>query len=185
MKIFIGILCVFTLCVFVWTLNEEKKVDYEKVVNELTFETAVHLQKEKHLVLIGIGGGMVDTTNHLSMSFQLHHEVGLEEARELAVYATEEFLKAINGSEELRPNLHHYPFTANDVGIWIWLKKPDRRDVPLGEICFIISKGGRVSYSIKKTEEEERLEEISDIYFLEEYYDEALSKVRASQSKED
>ena len=185
MKIFIGILCVFTLCVCVLAVNKEQKVDYEKIANELTFKTAVHLQKENHLVLIGVGGGMVDTTNHLSMSFQLHHEVGLEEARELAVYATEEFLKAINGSEELRPNLHHYPFTANDVGIWIWLKKPDRRDVPLGEICFIISKGGRVSYSIQKTEEEEERENYSNPYFFREPYEEALSKVRASQSKED
>ena len=165
--------------------EEYESPEYVKVAHGITFEAAAKLCTEKRLVLIGIGGGMSDSVKCMSLSFQLHHEVDLEEARELSVYATEEFLKTINTNEEIRPNLHHYPFTANDVEIWIWITKPDRRDVPLGEICFVLSKDGRVSYSMQKSQETKRQENYSKPYFLREPYEEALAKVKADQVGED
>ena len=71
---------------------------YVKLAHEITANTAKKLEEQKKLYLIGTGGGMMHDIQAMHMSFQFFHEVDLEEARELIVYAVREYLSDINNN---------------------------------------------------------------------------------------
>ena len=164
-------------------LGDEERPRHVEMAYKLRSEAAHNISRERNLELIGTGGGMIDTVNCLSLSFQLHHEVEQEEAREVVVYATEELLRVVNSDEKIRPYLCHYPFTASDVEIWLWIKRPDKSDVSEGEIRFILSSDNKVIYKTKNSHQESSQDHSAYIY--REPYDEALAKVRAGQVGED
>ena|SRR3990167_8677558 len=144
----------------------------EKIVNQITEETAKKLKEKKNLILIGTGGQMMHEIEMLAMSFQFFHEVDLEKARELIVYAVREYLSDINNNEEVRPYLHNYPFTAKNVEIRIFFYGPDRRELPPDKIVYISSRNGILRYYIRADD---------DHPIHQETYEEALGKIAFSQ----
>ena len=124
--------------------------DYERIADKITSKFAKKMKAEKGLRCIGTGGGMMTDIQRMAISFQYFHEVNLDEARELLVSVVQEYLKAINGSKEVRPYLHEYPFRFEDIEIMIWIKEPNGNDVPLGKIAQItVSRGVVIYYSYK------------------------------------
>lgn len=140
------ILFVFTSTIGCSLFNQKTSVDYEEIADKITANTAWKLEKEKNLLLIGTGGGMMHDIQAMHMSFQLFHEVSLEEARELVVYAMREYLSNINNSEEVRPYLHNYPFTEKNIEIMILIYGPDKRELPPEKIYCITSHNGILKY---------------------------------------
>jgi hypothetical protein len=120
--------------------------DYEKIADAITAKTAQKIRKEKGLIPIGTGGGMMEDIEMMAISFNYYKEVDFDTARRFVVYCVEEYLTAINSSEKVRPYLHNYPFTAKNVEIRIFFYKPDRRDPPLGSITVASSIAGNVRY---------------------------------------
>jgi len=123
-----------------------KLSDDEKIVNQITQETAKKLRENKNLVLIGTGGQMMHEIEMLAMSFNYYHEVNLEQARELIVYAINKYLSDINNNQEIRPYLHEYPFTSKNVEIMIFVYGPDRLELPPEKIYCITSRNGILRY---------------------------------------
>jgi hypothetical protein len=80
------------------------------------------------------------------MGFHLYQEVDLKEARELLIYAVNEYLLDINNNEEVRPCLHEYPFTAKNVEIRIWIYKPDSI-----KISYISAIDGILTFDLPET----------------------------------
>jgi hypothetical protein len=119
---------------------------YEKLADTLTTQTAKKLAKEKGLALCGTGGGMMDDIKMMAMSFNYYKEVDLNSARKLLVEAVSEYLTAINNNKELRPFLHNYPFTPENVKIYIWIYKPDGKDLPPDKIDFLYACNGKLLY---------------------------------------
>ncbi len=119
---------------------------YVKLADAITANTAKKLEEQKKLYLIGTGGGMMHDIQAMHMSFQFFHEVDLEEARELIVYALREYLSDINNNEEVRPYLHNYPFTAKNVEIMIFVYGPDRHELPPERIYCITCIDGILEY---------------------------------------
>jgi hypothetical protein len=146
--------------------------DDEKIVNRITEETAKKLGEREKLALIGTGGQMMHKIEMLSMSFQLFHEVDLQKAREIIVYAVREYLSDINNNEEVRPYLHNYPFTAKNVEIMIFVYGPDRRELPPQKIGYISSRNGILKYYNRADR---------DHPICKETYEEALGKIACSQ----
>lgn len=80
---------------------------YVKLAHEITEKTAKELKAQKNLYLIGTGGQMMDDIKMMAMSFNYYQEVNLKTARELTIYAIDEYLSAINNNnKEVRPYLH-------------------------------------------------------------------------------
>ena len=146
--------------------------NYEKIADAITANTAKKLEEQKKLYLIGTGGRMMHDIQAMHMSFQFFHEVDLEEARELIVYALREYLSDINNNEEVRPYLHNYPFTAKNVEIRIFIYGPDRNELPPEKIVYISSRNGILRYYIRADD---------DHPICKETYEEALGKVVSSQ----
>ena len=125
----------------------------ERTSDAITSQTIQKLQKEKDLQAIGTGGQMMNEIEMLHIAFRYFHEVSLEEGRELMVYAIDTYLDAINKNEKIRPYLKKYPFTAKNLEIEIWIKKPDFTDVPVGKICGVLLRHGRIGYQPQGTHE--------------------------------
>lgn len=145
--------------------------DYEKIADDITEKTAKKLKEKKNLYLIGTGGGMMHDIQMMAMSFHFYQEVDLKKARELVVYAANEYLLDINNNEEIRPYLHEYPFTAKNVEIVIFFYNPDGSKVAPGKIKVAAVKRGKVVYYIDYPEQYT----LKSIY--EETYEEALQAV--------
>ena len=143
--------------------------DYEKIADKITNRTAEKLKKEKNLFLIGTGGQMMDDIQMMAMSFNYYHEVSLEQARELIIYAVNEYLSDINNNQEVRSYLHEYPFTAKNVEIMIFVYGPDRRTLPPEQIYCITSIDSVLEYYTSSDR---------DHPICEETYDEALGKIQ-------
>jgi len=118
----------------------------EKIVNQITQETAKKLKEKKNLILIGTGGQMMHEIEMLAMSFNYYHEVNLEQARELLIYAINEYISDINNNQDVRPYLHEYPFTSKNAEIRIFIYGPDRNKLPSDKIGYISSIDGVLEY---------------------------------------
>jgi hypothetical protein len=126
--------------------------DYEKIADKITEQTAKKLKEQKGLSLAGTGGQMMDDIQMMMMGFNLYNVVDIETARQLLVDSVQEYLSAINSNEEIRPHLHNYPFTAQNVEIVIYFYSPDGSKVPLGEITIAAANQGKVVYYIDDPE---------------------------------
>ncbi len=122
------------------------ETDYEKVADAITAKVAKKIRREKNLILIGTGGGMMDDIKMMAMSFCYYQEVDIEDARKLLVYCVEEYLNAINASEKVRPYLHNHPFTAKNVEIRLFISQVDTSDVALGRLCGADAIKGDLNY---------------------------------------
>ncbi len=150
----------------------------ERTADAITNQTAKKLKQEKDLCLIGTGGQMMDKIEMLDMGFQYFHEVNLEEARQLIVYAAEVYLDAINKNEKIRPYLKNYPFTAKNLEIKIWVRKPDSSNVTPGNVHGIFLNDGLVEYEPQGSVKYEHPSPI-----LKETYEEAVQMVKTSKSE--
>ena len=127
-------------------------VNYEKVADKITARTAKKLKQEKGLILIGTGGGMMNDIKMMMMGFNYYKVIDMDEARKLLIYCVEEYLNAINSDEKVRPYLHNYPFTAENIEIKIFFYKPDGSNVAPNEISVATANEGRMAYSIDDPE---------------------------------
>jgi len=126
---------------------------YERIADRITEKTAKKLQEQKHLYLIGTGGRMMDDIKVMSMSFQYYEAIDLAVARQLLVSIIDEYLRAINSNQEIRPYLHEVPFTAKNVEINIWFYNPDRSNLPADKIYYISAINGILNYYIEGKKE--------------------------------
>lgn len=148
MKLFFNvrvILCTFSLFFGCSSFGYQSS-RYVQIAHEITAKTAIELRAQKNLYLVGTGGQMMDDIQMMAMSFNYYQEVDLKTARELIVYAVDEYLLAINNNKEVRPYLHEYPFTAENVEISIFIYRPNGSELPLEKIYCIECMKGKVEY---------------------------------------
>ena len=94
----------------------------DKISIALTVKTAKILSETKNLRFNGFGGsgGMQGIVKMRAISLtSTDGPFNIQQARELVAYCAEIFLREINNSEKIRPYLHHYPFTVNDIEVRI------------------------------------------------------------------
>jgi hypothetical protein len=123
------LLIIFAPLVFSFSFFKSKKPrDYEDMANEISAKVAKKLAKKHQMDWIGEGGGMMGSVYLIGLSFQIHHPLDRDEARERIVDCVEELLAAVNANEEIRPFLRDYPFTPKNVRVIIYSNHPDGRE---------------------------------------------------------
>ncbi len=152
-----------------FSCSQPDPYDYEVIADQITKQTILLLKKEKGLIAIGTGGGMMGDIYNMGISFQYFHPVNLEEARKLLVYACQTYLNNINSNKEVRPYLHNYPFSIKNIEIRIWLRQPNGDFLPPNELEYFCSLNGILSYELSTYKQFD----IPPI-LLEETYEEAL-----------
>jgi hypothetical protein len=145
MKSFIYIL-IISFSILSCSSDKTQAVDYEKIADKLTIQTATTLKEKKNLFLIGIGGRMMHDIQMMGITFTYYQEIDLSSARELIVYAVSKYLYDINSSQEIRPYLHEYPFTVKNVEIMILVYGPDRLELLEEKIYCIKAREGKLRY---------------------------------------
>ena len=84
----------------------------------------------------------------LALAFDYYQPVSLEEARELLVYAVDEFVAAINADEKIRPYLGNYPFQPKNVEIRLFIHNRDGHNVKPGDLYVVTAVNGQLNYKI-------------------------------------
>jgi len=147
--IFFALLLLVTSC--------SLKKDYPEIAHDITLRTADELYREKGMMLVGTGGGMIKQVNLLSM--RLHYYVPLEEAeaRQLALFTLDKFLNNVNADEKVRPYLNNYPFRAEHLRVSLSFYHRDGRPVEPGKIDYISIRRGYLHYNTRSKEADRRV----------------------------
>jgi hypothetical protein len=149
----------------------------EKLANEITSRVAAKLKKEMGLRPCGTNGQMMNKIKVLGLSFNYYKPISIEEGRELLITAVDEFVKAVNEDERIRPYLNNYPFESKNIDIEIFLHNPNGSDVTAGNLRVISSVGGILEYDIR----DPKTNRLTTIY--KETYEEAVSKMDTTVAK--
>ena len=156
------------------TFNYQQFSAREQKINEFTAEAGRKIRQETGFRLIGTGGGVIGEkrlVRKLNMSFSHYGTITMEEGREFVIYCVQEYLSAINGCEEIREELVHYPFTPRDIQITLFIRGPKNEDVPIGELDVIYIVNGIIKYKIEQPD----ISSMKEIH--RETYEEALKIV--------
>lgn len=140
---YFGVMITMVSCSF-----DQQQVCYEKIADNITAKTAEKLKREKGLICVGTGGQMMGDIQVMDMGFNFYEVVSIDTARQLLIDAAQEYLSAINASEEVRPYLHDYPFTAKNVEIVIYFYNSDGHKVPSSKLNIAAAEQGKLFYYI-------------------------------------
>lgn len=117
----------FIIIIFIFLVSSkftsQKSYNYEPkyihLADQIVIKTALQLKKEKNLDLVGMGGSMMDSVERITMSFYSNNYIDLQKARNLIVSTAQILLKNINSDNDIRSYLSNYPFTSNNIRIFI------------------------------------------------------------------
>jgi hypothetical protein len=123
-----------------------------KLVDIISCEVFKKLKKEKNLHPIECGGRMMDQITLLHWGFCYYNDIGIEEARELLMIASEQFLQAFNADERIRPYLAVYPLTPKNIEIRVFLKQPNGSELGPEKLHVMAIIEGVLDYMIKSSE---------------------------------
>jgi 3-dehydroquinate synthase class II len=135
-----------------------------KITDEIMRKVAIELIKTSRLYPCGVGGQMMDQVKMLALSFDYKEPIQIDEARALLIKSVDTFLLAVNTDERVRPYLNNYPFRPQNLEVRIFLKAPDGREVPIGELCVISSIEGTFNYDVSNLERNRHITVLIETY---------------------
>jgi len=121
--------------------------DYGKISDDIMFQTAKQLKKEKCLHFAGYGGARMYDVEKLNLSLDYYESLNIEQARKLIVYCANKFLDNINNSEKVRPYLRNYPFTSKNITLAIFIED-EKNSIGSTNITTVAISRGKIDYYI-------------------------------------
>lgn len=126
--------------------KEEKYPDYLKYVDEITNDFTQDIQKKYKLYCYGSGGSMPTDVEKIEVFFISYNHLTVEEARRIAVNATQELLEKVNKHEKIRPYLREYPFKPDRIGLLVSVRtKTDNRPAD-GSVAIVTVAENKIFY---------------------------------------
>ena len=148
--------------------------EYEKISDKITARTAKKLSKKYQLDPVGSGGSMMHDVEMLALSFNCYRPLSIDESRELVINCVNEYLKSVNENEEIRPYLHNYPFTEQNIQVIIFFfGDKNFQKISPGKVNGVSAVKEQVRYYTDSIEDEYKLETLHQ-----ETYEEALRIVK-------
>lgn len=148
--------------------------EYEKISDRITAQTAQDLSKKYQLDPIGSGGSMMHDVKKLALSFNCYHALSVDDSRELIISCANKYINMVNDSAEIRPYLHNYPFTEQNIQVTIFVYVDSNfTKVEPGQVNTVSTVNGRVRFHTRSAEDQYRRETLH-----EESYAEAVRIVR-------
>lgn len=130
--------------------TEEEYGLMSKCVHEIVDAFEIEMKEQFGLVCTGQGGSMPYDIQEIGVNFVLHQQMSVEEARELEIRATEQFVEMINAHEAIRPYLRDYPWDHNRADVTIAFRNKNGKDYSDGVRHIFQAKGNLVYYGPKK-----------------------------------
>ncbi len=123
------------------------KVDYCKLSDRILHPYMKQLRREKSLYLGGCGGSMMADVKMVGAYLVGFHELSVDAARELFVEINEELIARYNNNEQIRPFLHNYPFSIDNIEIHLAFEDEYRKIQSHGYVAGVfIGKNQEVYY---------------------------------------
>jgi hypothetical protein len=135
--------------------NSNKLSKRSQIAIARTVKTAKILSETRNLRFDGFGGsgGMQGVVKMRAISLtSTDGPFNVKQARELVVYCAEVFLREINNSEEIRPYLYNYPFTAKNIEVAVFCHDKDDNSPPAPFIACASAYQGTINYKINVNE---------------------------------
>lgn len=171
--------------IFAWGSANHNIPQYHKDTDRVVNEHVKYVQTTYGISPCIRGGGYRDKVNSISVGFMAKKApMDVAGARKLIVALSEDLLKRINGTEEIRAHLVEFPYPAEDLNYTIYFKDQngefarnagDSKDP--NNLYWVISKGGTVVYGIANDMTKGKL----PISVHKEPYTEALKIVQQAQ----
>lgn len=141
-----------------------------KYADRITAKHQKKMVKAYGLKAFGSGGGMIDDVKIISLDLSSSEVADLERARFLYVTAVNDLLSMINSSEMIRPYLHNYPFTIDNLRYSISFSI-FKDNYPVNKIADVMNVDDKLIYSIIDKDGESQT-------VHKEMYEEAVRKVK-------
>ena len=125
---------------------KEKTID--QIANQIILELAGNAKKKYDLQLEGSGGGGVYGLNLLKVVFTGSKELFPDEAREVLVDISLQFLHLINSSKVFETRLACFPFSSSNIVVMIGFLKEDCTPPSNSYISFMFLSEGKNCYKI-------------------------------------
>lgn len=107
---------------------------------------AREVRKKYGFELCSIGGSMMEEIEIFHMSFTRKDKGTIDKARQLIVKMTQEFIDKINADETIRPYLHDFPVTSENVNISLCFEATKKEPPGNPFVYFVFSKKGTIFY---------------------------------------
>mgnify|MGYP007027865603 CR=1 FL=1 len=115
-----------------------KEPKYCKLSDKILNEYSKELKQQKEMILIGHGGAMMNDIQEVCMHYISYDRLSVEEARKLYINLANGLLEKYNADEKIRPYLHNFPFSYNNLDIMIAFEdKLSRRRLDDGSVALI------------------------------------------------
>ena len=149
---------------------------YCKIIDRITHKYLKEYILPQGLDCICIGGSMVYDVKMVALGFVSYKALNVDEARKLYVNIVEEYLHRVNCNEEVRPYLHNYPFTINNLEFTIRFSHPNGKRIADGHVAYMsfIASRNLIFYSSY----DYKIDDFQDLH--QESYEEALKIVQES-----
>lgn len=124
------------------------KPDYTKLSDQIVKKYCKKVALEKGLFAIGSGGRMMYDIEEVGIHFVSYETMSVEEGRKLYVEIVEDLLKLYNENEKIRPFLHNYPFTIENLNIMVMFEDSNHhlQTTGLSGISYVKQKVGYKIY---------------------------------------
>ncbi len=150
--LFLFLMIFIASCDLPYVEDNPYKPSEDTLINEVTNRTFVQLKKERELYPCGVGSGMMDQIRMLALSFRYYKEVDINQARELLMAAGTLYLNTINAKKEIRPFLQNDPFQPKNIGIRIFLQKPNGSEPEPETLTVAAMVNGILDYDVRIAE---------------------------------
>ena len=154
-------------------LRQPKEPQYCKYANKVAKSFRHSVKERYHLIPMSYGGSFMGNISEISQTFRaMDKNYSIEQARELVINCSEDFLDRINQDEKIKPYLAQYPFPNNRIRMQISFYNKNRERVSSDNIALVGLGNDKIYYCIYDRESEK----LVDIH--EEMYEEAVRIVK-------
>lgn len=142
---------------------------HQRAANILLKSYAQQTLKTDGLYLIGLGGGFSDDIKIVSYHYGTIKSLDVNDARRLYVKTAQNLINRMNSDDNVRPYLHTYPATIDNVDISIGFFMPNGEYPDEEHVALMFRTRGLIFYEARK--------DSKFITLYEETWEEALRKV--------
>jgi hypothetical protein len=128
------------------TYSQFKEPEYVKISNCIVLQYSQELADQKKIFLDGSGGAMMDDIQRVTVSYISNAELSLEQARTLYINVMQEYLERYNANEKIRPYLHNFPFTAENIDLKLSFEKESGQRQCSGDVAFVFMVNNVIYY---------------------------------------
>ena len=176
------LLCLMNFNKFTILNRHSKSVEtpiYVTYSNLITNQFIKDLKKKHNFHYAGGGGGFLYDVKNITLDFESHKILNVNEARKLFLECSEELLVRINSDDKIRPFLNHFPFSNKGTALSLSFYNNKGNYLENKHVALIFSCKNSIHYYFFDPEKQ-KLQP-----FHEESYQEALNIVRSQNDTQE